>query len=739
MRARAALAALVVAAAVVAAPPASAAPGDATVVPIQVTGDPAKRFNLVVMGDGYTAAELPEFRAHLDKHLNVLWTIEPFKSYRGYVNVYAVEIASAESGVDCDPGLDSGTVDTPLGMGFWGGCNPGSVQRLLTVNGTAANRYADMVPGTTRANRQLLALGNSDTYGGAGGANATASGGNALSALITPHELGHSLGGLQDEYDYYARGERGEPYEGGEPSSSHHTLLTSQEMLAQQRKWWRWLGEESESGGPIDRYEGGLYSGTGVWRPAAHSMMKTLGYYFDQISREQMTHRISAKTNIVADGVPAAAPVGADRVLWIETMYPVSHRLDVTWTVDGAPVASGSRDLDLAGLALAPGVHTVTVTVTDPTPFVRDPAIRSSAALTQSRTWTVDTALTTPDVPVPVEFTQSTPTTHPVGGADVVYVETTHPTSSVLEVVWRLDGRVLGTRDKSVDLESLGLTGTHTLTATVGSDVLSWTVDASLPSASVSLSEPLLSGGSAYVYNGSFTMDLDGVDDTPGYVVREFRTDGDGWFNYFGWPTDPDAPFLFTPQGTEIDDLVYGKLGVPRLSPWDEVPTSYGTHTIEYRAIDPSGNLGGASSFDVTLLPAPPACTRTITGRHNGPLVVRDGVTCLDGATVAGPVTVTGGALVAKSVTVNGPVSATRASAVTLFHSTVGGPLTITGTATVQVLGGTVRGPATLTGNGTPAFAGVMVSGPLTCTGNTTAPDDLRIPNTVRGPSTGQC
>ncbi|MBB4904372.1 M64 family metallopeptidase [Actinophytocola algeriensis] len=743
MRARAALAALVVAAAVVAAPPASAAvpaSGDATVVPIQVTGDPAKRFNLVVMGDGYTAAELPEFREHLDKHLNVLWTIEPFKSYRSYVNVYAVEITSAESGVDCDPGLASGTVDTPLGMGFWGGCNPGSVQRLLTVDGTAANRYADLVAGATRANRQLLALGNSDTYGGAGGANATASGGNALSALITPHELGHSLGGLQDEYDYYARGERGEPYEGGEPSSSHHTLLTPQDMLAQQRKWWRWLGAESESGGPIGRYEGGLYSGTGVWRPAAHSMMKTLGYYFDQISREQMTQRISAKTNILADGVPTSAPVGADRVLWVETMYPVSHRLDVTWTVDGAPVASGARSLDLAGVGLAPGVHTVRVTVTDPTEFVRDPAIRSSAALTQSRTWTVDTALTTPDVPVPVEFTQSTPTTHPVGGTDVVYAETTHPTSSVPEVVWRLDGRVLDTRDKSVDLEPLGLAGTHTLTATVGSDVLSWTVDAVAPAASYTLSEPLLSGGSAYVYNGPFTMGLDGADDTPGYVVREFRTDGDGWFNYFGWPTDPDAPFLFTPQGTEIDDLVYGKLGTPRLSPWDQVPTSYGTHTIEYRAIDPSGNIGGASSFDVTLLPEPPACTRTITGRHNGPLVVRDGVTCLDGATVAGPVTVTGGALVARSATVNGPVTATRATAVALFRGTVGGPLTITGaTGVVQVLGGAVRGPVTLTGNGAPAFAGVTVSGPLTCTENATAPDDLRIPSTVRGPSTGQC
>lgn len=743
MRWLAACATVVVVAAVLAAPPAVAAPGDATVVPIQVTGDPAKRFNLVVLGDGYTAAELPKFRENVDKHLNILWTIEPFRSYRSYINVYAVEITSAESGVDCDPGLGSGTKNTPLDMGFWGGCNPNSVQRLLTVNNTAANDYANLVPGTTRANRQLLALGNSDTYGGAGGAYATASGGNAMSALITPHELGHSLGGLQDEYDYYARGERGAPYTGGEPSSVHHTLLTEQNMVAQQKKWYRWLGEQSESGGPIGRYEGGMYAGTGVWRPSAHSMMKTLGYYFDQVEREQMTQRISAKTNILADGVPASAPVGADRVLWIETMHPVSHQLDVTWTLDGTVLARGTRHVDMSTVDLTAGRHTITATVVDPTDFVRDPAVRASAALTQSRTWTVDTALTTPVNPVDPVFTLSTPTAHPVGATDAVYAETTHPTDRVPPVAWRLDGQALdpGANDRAVDLAPLGLTGAHTLTATVGDETRTWTVDASRPSATHELSAPLLAGAGAFVYNGPFTMALDGADDTPGYVVREFRTDGDGWFNYFGWPTDPDAPFRFTPQGTEIDGLVYGKLGVPRLSPWDEVPTSYGTHTVEYRSIDPAGNIGPASSFAVSLLPAPPACTRTITDRHDGPLTVRDGVTCLDGATVTGPVTVApGAALVATGATISGPVTATRAATVELFRSSVAGPLSVTGAAgDVQVLGGDVRGPVTLTGNAAPAIAGVTVHGALTCTGNATAPDDLRIANTVHGAVLGQC
>jgi IgA peptidase M64 len=747
MRGLSAVAAFAMAVAVVAAPPASAAPGDATVVPVQVTGDPAKRFNLVVLGDGYTADEQGKFRENVDKHLNVLWTIEPFKSYRGYINVYAVSIVSAESGVDCDPGLDSPRVDTALDMGLWGGCDPNSVQRLLTVNNTKANSYADRVAGTTRANRQLLAIGNSDTYGGAGGTYATATGGNALSALITPHELGHSLGGLQDEYDYYARGVRGDPYEGGEPDSVHHTLLTEPQMRAQQKKWWRWLGERSESGGPIGRREGGMYSSSGVWRPSAHSMMKTLGYYFDQVERERMTQRISAKTSILADGLPASAPVGADRVLWVETMYPVSHQLDVTWTVDGTRVvARGTRNLRLSTVNLTPGVHTVAATVVDPTEFVRDPAVRSSAALTQSRTWTVDTSLTTPVVPVDAAFTNSTPTTSPVGATDVVHVETTHPTDRVLPVVWRLDGRTVdpggpGGNDRAFDLEPLGLTGTHTLTATVGARTLTWTVDASRPTAGYTLSAPLVSGHRSYVYNGPFTMALAGTDDTPGYVVREFRTDGDGWFNYFGWPTDPDSPWHFTPQGTEIDSLVYGKLGVPRLSPWDNVPTSYGTHTIEYRSIDAVGNVGPAASFDVTLLPPPPACTRTITGRHPGALVVRDGVTCLDNATVTGPVTVAPGAgLVASGATIGGPLAAARAGTVELFHSTVSGPVMVEGVpGGVQILGGTIRGAVTLARNAAPVFAGVTVHGPLSCTGNTVAPDDLGVTNSVRGPTVDQC
>jgi len=37
------------------------------------------------------------------------------------------------------------------------------------------------------------------------------------------------------------------------------------------------------------------------------------------------------------------------------------------------------------------------------------------------------------------------------------------------------------------------------------------------------------------VYFGEFDMKLEPTDDQPGFVVGEFRLNGDGWFNYFGF------------------------------------------------------------------------------------------------------------------------------------------------------------------------------------------------------------
>lgn len=582
------------------------ADGIARVVPLQVTGDPAKRFNLILLGDGYAAADLPKFRDNVASQLADLFAFEPWKSYRSYLNVYRVDITSPESGVSCDPGADTPVRHTPLGMAFWDGCDRDGMQRQLVVDAHAAEKYAGLVTGTSAANRQIVALANSATYGGTGGTYATASGGNTMASLIMPHELGHTLGGLQDEYDYYRRGVPGGAYVGAEPESIQHTVLTGRELRERHRKWWRWLGEPSASGGVIGRYEGGMYATKGVWRPSEHSMMKTLGYAYDEVARERMTQAIAAKSNLIQANTPTGHVIGADRVAWVETLHPVDHRLRVTWTLDGRR-AGGGHDLDLSRLRVARGRHTLAVRVVDPTGFVRDPAIRSSAALTQVRTWTVDPRVRTPPVATPAGFTASTPQNTDVGADDVIYAETTHPTRSVPVVRWTLDGRPVASQGTDLALARFHLAeGTHAVTAqAIGpagrSGTLSWTVDAQRPEVSAELSRPAARLAGAYVFDDRFTLRLL-PRDSGGKALAEFQVDGDGWFRYFGWPSDPNAPFLFTPLGTEIDHLVYGKLGRPaRATPWDVVPPGYGRHTIEYRAVDAAGNVGATRSLTVIL------------------------------------------------------------------------------------------------------------------------------------------
>jgi hypothetical protein len=563
--------------------------GSATVVPMQVTGPAANRFNLVIAGDGYTAAEQDKFMQLVDKHLNVMWSIEPYKSYRNYINVYAIKIISGESGIDCDPSLTAPRRDTPLNMGFWGGCNASSVQRLVTVNNQALARYTALAPGVS----QRLALGNSDTYGGAGGANATATGGNSMSALISPHEIGHSLGGLQDEYDYYQRGQLGGCYTGGEPNSVHHTLLTIDQMLAQQKKWWRWLGEPSEAGGLIGRYEGGMYFDKCIWRPSQHSIMKTLGYYYDQVSREVMTQRISARVKLVDASTPTATPVGNTDTLWLDTQHPVDHQLDVTWSIDGTVVAGSAdqRSLKLSGLSA--GTHTVTAKVSDPTTFVRDPAIQNGTALTQTLTWNVKDGANPPGAAEPVTITGGTQNERAVGRNDVIYAATNHPADgTVPTVTWTLDGNPLAASGDShfVNLADAHVTnGTHTLVAKAGDSTRTWTVDATDAVTTYTLSTPKAIVDGEYIFEGPFSLKLAASDDQPGYVVPEFRVDGDGWQNFYGWPTDANAPFEFSVTGTDIDQLNYGKL-------------AYGKHVIEYRAIDAAGNIAAAKKFTVTYL-----------------------------------------------------------------------------------------------------------------------------------------
>ncbi|SHG11917.1 M64 family metallopeptidase [Streptoalloteichus hindustanus] len=250
----------------------------AEVVPIQRTGPSSQRLDLVFVGDGYTEADLPLYHQHVVERWRQLSEVEPFRTLKDRFNVWQVNVISRESGVDNDPqrGVNR---DTAMDMGFW--CE--GMERLLCVDEAAAERYAAAAPEVDH----VVALGNSTKYGGAGGRVATSSGGNEQAGQIVPHELGHSLGGLADEYDY-----PDDLYTGPEPGAPNVSVHDAGALAARRLKWHRWIGTPSPDGGVVAAYEGAHYHKRGVYRPTQNSLMRSLGRAFNLPSREVMTEAI---------------------------------------------------------------------------------------------------------------------------------------------------------------------------------------------------------------------------------------------------------------------------------------------------------------------------------------------------------------------------------------------------------------------------------------------------------------
>jgi hypothetical protein len=630
--------------------------------------------------------------------------------------------------------------------------------------------------GVSGANVQTLAISNTFTYGGIGGTQATTSGGSPQGPLISLHELGHSLGTLADEYPYSARDVPGGPHPNSEPGSFHHSRFTHDEMIAGSLKWFRWLCEESESGGIITArgstcgppHESGATRSSNVWRPSEHSIMRWLGNYFDQVGRENMTWRITGRktANSMALASTPVGQVGPDDVIWLETQHPKFHDLTITWRLNGIEIAGtrGARNLDLTGRGVVAG-DVVQVTVADPTEFVRDPAIIASARLTLTRQWTVGTPLAA--TPVDARFTLSTAADRAVARDEVVYVETTHPSDRIFDVMWTLDGAVVASNanNRVFDLGAAALSpGNHALSATVSdpanptgpSETRMWVVDNTLPSSPRSLEQPLtsLAGPVEHnVYFGEFDMRLDPVDDQPGFVVGEFRLNKDGWFNYFGFPDAPHgSPFTFSHSGKVVKALTYGNLGTGGMSKaafeqtYPDFEPGFGTHSIEHRAIDAAGNIGNPQSYKATVLPGgSPACTTVITGKRKTGLTVESGVACVDGARIEGPVTVLPGAsiVVSDGSELNKGLSADGANVVHVFGAAINRDTEIRGTTgDVIVAGSDLARLVVEDSKGSSygvAILGNSVGDKLICNGNDPGVTDFGAPNSVVRQKTGQC
>ncbi|MFE7133255.1 M64 family metallopeptidase [Streptomyces sp. NPDC057638] len=365
---------------------------DGEVTRIVGSGSTADRLDIVVLGDGYTAAELPKFQQDARAMWGALAEVEPYTTYQNLFNVWTVDAVSRQSGVTGDP--DRATVrDTALGSYFW--C--ADIERLLCIDQTKVDGYVAKAPEADL----VVVLANSQKYGGAGYNQpsatygyegiSTASAGNAKSGQVAIHETGHSLGKLADEY-FYPGTPGYERYEGAEPADSNSSLLTATDMAAQRVKWHRWLGETSPDGGTVGTYEGGNYFVSGIYRPTENSMMRAVDKPFNLPGVEAMIAGFYRHAEV------ATSLVRTDRTLRLGQSAKVSvprltgadgKQLRIRWFLDGKELRFAAGKATVRVSSLLPRLldlrpHTLSVTVDDRTTAVRDPKIRETLSSTVS-------------------------------------------------------------------------------------------------------------------------------------------------------------------------------------------------------------------------------------------------------------------------------------------------------------------------------------------------------------------
>jgi hypothetical protein len=168
------------------------------VIPVMRNGDPSSKVDIVILGDGYAAADMEKFRADAAHFNSVMFSTEPFKRRAKDFNVWAVEVESAESGIDV-PDKDAWKRNA-LGTRYF---TFGSHRYVLSEANKVIRDRASAAPYDF-----ICILVNDSRYGGGGIYNLYATtytneqvmGQEWQMDYVYVHEFGHSFAGLGDEY-----------------------------------------------------------------------------------------------------------------------------------------------------------------------------------------------------------------------------------------------------------------------------------------------------------------------------------------------------------------------------------------------------------------------------------------------------------------------------------------------------------------------------------------------------------
>ncbi len=177
---------------------------------VMKNGEPREKVDLLLMGDGYTAAEMDKWHQDARRLSETLFAVSPFKERRGSFNVWAADTPSEESGVSRpSDGVYRRTALRASYDAF------GSERYVLTFDNKRLREAAAAAP-----YEFIEIVVNDRKYGGGGIHNlyATVAADNASTPYVFVHEFGHHFAALADEYytsdvAYEATTARPEPWE----------------------------------------------------------------------------------------------------------------------------------------------------------------------------------------------------------------------------------------------------------------------------------------------------------------------------------------------------------------------------------------------------------------------------------------------------------------------------------------------------------------------------------------------
>lgn len=179
-----------------------------------VYGDEAetsRRINVVIVPDGYTFAQKVTMEAHAQALVVAFNNRTPYQEHTPFINYVLVYAYSTATGTDqCDCAIIRDTAMNTRFPRINAACQHSDNRCLYYGTG---NGGPDCDPNTSETNivaaelrapaaDTTLVMVNTPRYGGCGGYRGVYSAGNASATEVAIHELGHSLAGLADEYDY---------------------------------------------------------------------------------------------------------------------------------------------------------------------------------------------------------------------------------------------------------------------------------------------------------------------------------------------------------------------------------------------------------------------------------------------------------------------------------------------------------------------------------------------------------